>query len=128
MKKIIYIIAFFFVSHPLSAQDLISAQTDSLIKLGIRLSIEQSYDEAYAIYSGITKEQPKSPVGYFFQAAVLHSQMMDYENYDHENEFYALINKTIELSNLRLKKNYRDSWSYFFLGSGYGYLAFYQAK
>lgn len=110
------------------SQDLISAQADSLIKEGITLSIQQSYSKAISILRDMQEKMPDNPIGYFFHAAVLQTQMMDYEVYDKEAEFLSLVKKTIRLSRVRLKGDQTDPWVYFFLGGGYGYLAFYQGK
>lgn len=129
MKRLpIAILFFFWIKSPLTAQVFISNETDSLIQLGIRYSIEQSFKKAIVIFSKIEQDMPESPVGYFFHAAALHSKMLDSEIYEEEKEFISLVKKTIKLSNLHLEKQPRDPWAYFFLGGGLGYLAFYQAK
>jgi len=107
---------------------LISTRTDSLIREGIRLSIEQSYPKAISIFAEMQEEMPANPVGYFFHAAVLQTQMMDFETYDKEPEFLDLVKKTIQLSKNYLGDSQKMPWAYFFLGGGYGYLAFYQGK
>ncbi|MCG8605701.1 hypothetical protein MJD09_11980, partial [bacterium] len=116
--------------HSVSAipQELINARTDSLLQLGIRWSIEQSFDRAVDLFVGIQKELPNNPVGYFFHAATLQLRMMDYEIYNEEAEFLSLIDSAIELSRARIQTYGDDAWAYFFLGSAYGYLAFYRAK
>lgn len=117
-----------FLSVPALSQRLISSKTDSLIKQGIHFTIVHSYQKAYNIFTSLQYEMPKNPVGYFFHAAALQSEMMDFERYDDEPEFLFLIKKTIELSNTYLKRNSKAPWGYFFLGGGYAYLAFYQGK
>jgi len=93
------LIAFTLLVLPsLCFSQLISTRTDSLIRDGIRLSIKQSYPKAISIFAKMQEEMPVNPVGYFFQAAVLQTQMMDYEIYDKEAEFLALVKKTIQLS------------------------------
>lgn len=129
MKKVIFsFLLVLCLMIPAIAQTLIPAQTDSLIQIGIRLTIEHSYDKAEAIFSKIEKEMPQSPAGYFFHAASLQSKMMDYEIYDEESEFLSLIDKSVKLSQEHLKRQPKDAWAYFFIGAGYAYLAFYQAK
>lgn len=110
------------------AQATISSRTDSLIKKGIRLSIAQSYAEAIAIFKAIKTERPDSPIGYFFHAAVLQTQMMDVECYDQEKEFLSLIDSTMDFSKQQIRKSKKNGWAYFFLGGAYGYLSFYRAK
>jgi tetratricopeptide (TPR) repeat protein len=123
-------ITFLFSLYSVSAtaQELISARTDSLIQLGIRWSIEQSFDKAVDLFVGLQNEMPQSPVGYFFHAAALQLRMMDSETYDKEADFLSLIDNTIKLSKTRLQGQRNDAWAYFFMGSAYGYLAFYRAK
>jgi len=72
---------------------LISTRSDSLIREGIRLSIEQSYPKAISIFTRMQEEMPANPAGYFFHAAVLQTQMMDFETYDKETEFLDLVKK-----------------------------------
>lgn len=116
------------LTNPAGAAETISAKTDTLIKQGIILSIEQSYADAEAIFVAMKRHAPESPAGYFFHAAVLQTRMMDVERYDQEKRFLALVDKTIRLARKQIKKDKRDAWAHFFLGGGYGYLAFYQAK
>lgn len=128
-KKFLFsFVMLFLLKVPIIAQELIPARTDSLIQIGIRHTIEQCYDKAEAIFVKIEEEMPESPVGYFFHAASLQSKMMDYEIYDGENEFLLLVDKSIRFSKKHLKKRPKDAWGYFFMGGGFGYLAFYQAK
>jgi hypothetical protein len=54
--------------------------------------------------------------------------MMDYESYQQEDLFKALLDTTISLSKDKLKKDKTDAWAYFYLGSAYGYLALNKAK
>ncbi|NIR51814.1 hypothetical protein GWO43_24875 [candidate division KSB1 bacterium] len=128
MVRILFFAFLLFMTVSSFAQELITSRTDSLIKLGIRLSIQQAYGEAIDVFGTIERQSPESPVGYFFHAAALQSEMMDYEVYDKEPEFLSLIKSTIELSEQYLKRNPGDAWGYFFLGAGHAYLAFYQAK
>lgn len=118
----------FFSTKPLFASETTAVETDSLIKLGIRLSIEQSYTDAEAIFVAMKHRTPTDPAGYFFQAAVLQTRMMDAERYDQEKRFLGLVDSTIYFARKQLSKDKHDAWAYFFLGGGYGYLAFYQAK
>lgn len=129
MKKLVFLI---FLPHcsvlPMMASELVTTTTDSIIKTGIKLCVEQRYDDAVDIFKSLERTDSKNPAGFFFHAAALQSQMMDYEIYDREREFLSLIKTTIELSNSQIRKDNKSAWSYFFLGGGYGYLAFYQTK
>ncbi len=110
------------------SQSLLSQNTDSLLAAGIRLSIEQSYDEALLLANRLEQEQVDNPVGYFLRAAILQTRMMDYESYTQEKEFLELLRKTIGLAKRKLRQDSDDAWTHFFLGASYGYLSFYRAK
>jgi tetratricopeptide (TPR) repeat protein len=66
-------------------------------------------------------------VGYFYQAALFQSKMMDYETDRWEKEFYDFAGRAIELGERQIEFS-RDPWIFFYLGSAYGYKGLYQAK
>ena len=114
-------------NHPVYAQE-VNAHLDSLIRTGIHSSILQDYAAATRIFVNLKKEMPRHPAGYFFQAAVLQTQMMDYENYADEDHFVALIDSAITLARQQIKSDMGNAWTYFYMGAGHGYLSFYLAK
>lgn len=122
------IVFFVLLSGASHGKTMVSNEIDSLILRGIRLSIEQSYSEANDIFIDLQQRFPDHPVGYFFQAAVEQTRMMDYERYDREQLFLSLVNKTIELAKQKIATNDKNAWNYFYLGSSYGYLSFYRSK
>ena len=116
-----------FTSGMLS-DPFVDTRTDSLIRIGIELSIRQRYEQAIEIFRKLEASDATNPVGFFFHAAVLQARMMDYEDYRDEATFRALIDTTIDLAKQRLRNHKNDPLAYFCLGGGYAYLAFYQAK
>jgi len=128
LKLILFSIVFACVVQQGFAQSYITPKTDSLIQKGIRLSIEQKYGEAVSLFKTIEKTEPNHPAGYFFHAATLQTQMMDYERYDLESQFFSLLEKTIQLAKQDIRRNSQNAWAHFFLGGAYGYQAFYRAK
>jgi len=101
---------------------------DLLIRQGVHHTVKHEYDGALACYRRITEIDPQGPTGYFYQAAVLQSRMMDLEIQDDEKEFYRLVDRTIRLARARLDRNSGDAEAYFYLGGAYGYKAFYQLR
>lgn len=99
-----------------------------VIQQGIRQSIEQNYSQAIKTFNRIKTEFPKEPAGYFFKAAAVQTQMMDFERYEQEYLFKALLDTTIILAKTKLKKDKTDAWAHFYLGSAYGYFALNKAK
>jgi tetratricopeptide (TPR) repeat protein len=105
-----------------------SPRLDSLIALVVDETITQRYDSALAHVEQIESIFPENPVGPFFHAAVLHSIMLDYEDYSKEKEFKRAVERTIALSKKLLRRDPRNAWGHFFLGGGLGYMAFYYGK
>jgi len=111
-----------------TAQSTSSIEIDSAITIGTHLTIEQRYSQATDVFLNLQKQYPDSPAGYFFQAALLHTEMMDFEKYDRIEKFNMLIEKTIERAKKQLKSNPRNAWAHFYLGGALGYRAFYHGK
>lgn len=101
---------------------------DSLVTIAVDEAIVQKYDSAMAHVAEMERLYPKSPVGPFFHSAVLHSIMLDYEDYDRVKEFKQAVDRTIALAGSALRQNPHNAWAHFFLGGGYAYLAFYYGK
>lgn len=127
MRSFLFIIIQLVVSSAI-AQAGTSAALDSAIKRGTKLTIDQKYPDAVALFSKLQRRYPENPAGYFFHAAVLQTQMMDFEKYDRIEEFERLIEKTITFARKQIKLNPDDARSYFYLGGAYGYRAFYHGK
>jgi len=73
----------------------------------------------------LIKAYPDNPAGYFFNAALLQLRMMDACHYDHEEEYFDLLDETITKAEsiLALKD---DTWARFYLGSSYTYWAVFE--
>ena len=125
--KLIYLLLLLSTSK-LCAANIYTSDTDSLIKTGIELSLSQAYDASLAIFESLEQQMPEEPAGYFYQAAVIQTRMMDYERYDDFDRFREKLVQTITVSRNKLKQNKNDAWAHFYTGASYGYLAFSLAK
>jgi len=110
------------------AQSPFSFEVDSLILRGMDQTLLCEFDEAMATFQRVIDRCPDHLVGYFYQAAVLQSRMMDYETDLWEGDFYRLIDKAIDTGKKQLKRGDDNAWTYFYLGSAYSYKGLYQAK
>jgi tetratricopeptide (TPR) repeat protein len=117
----------FVLMDPIRAQSPFSADIDSLIGIGMDYTFQSRYDSAQAVFQAVIERHPDHPVGYFYQAAVLQSKMMDYETDRWEKEFYEAVNRAITVGKERIQAT-DDPWVFFYLGSSYGYKGLYQAK
>lgn len=99
-----------------------------LILEGIEKTILCDFDDAKKIYDGLIEDYPDEPVGYFYMAAVIQSQMLDEENFNYKQEFEEFIKKCIKKSkNLQVERT-DDPWLFFYEGSAYLYQSFLKSK
>lgn len=127
-RSIVFSFFFFLLSSKAFGQSPFSADVDSLIHRGIDQTYNSEFDSALATFQKIVDAHPDHIAGYFYQAAVLQSQMMDYETDLWEEEFYAWINKAIEIGSAQIEGGDANAWTRFYMGSCHSYKGLYQAK
>ncbi len=122
MTKTILIV-FLSLQSFLFAGNYLAQRQITTIQNIISDTIFQRYEKAISRCDSLKKENPQSPVGYFFHAATLQSRMMDYEDYTDIEVFFSLTQKAIALSRADIKTYPENSWPLFFLGGAIGYEA-----
>jgi len=105
-----------------------TAGVDALIVRGIELTVAHRYQEAWACFDSLGRALPAHPAGPFFRAAVLHSQMLDYESDEGNAEFSRLLQESIALASHNLRARPCDAWNFFYRGAALGYRAFHAAR
>jgi len=105
-----------------------SPQADSLIRSGMNQLLKENYPAARGEFQKVVDLDPSQPCGYFFQAASLQMEMLDYETDDREKEFYSAVDNAIKRSRKVLAENPSDAWANFYLGASYFYKAAYEGK
>ncbi|MDZ7337262.1 MAG: hypothetical protein ONB30_01840 [candidate division KSB1 bacterium] len=105
-----------------------TSHTNALVRRGIAFTVIHHYQQAQACFDSLATAFPTDPAGPFFQAALLHSRMVDYETDEGLGAFAALTDKAIRLASQRIASNPMDAWSHFFRGAAYGYRAFHAAR
>ena len=110
-------------------QENVVTSVDSIIQVGIELSIQHKYEQAEEIFKNIIKQYPEHPIGYFFMAATIQSKLMDYETDKGDKDFYRYI----KLTNYYVKKkiatsSQKDPWLLFCKGSALCYQAFFESR
>jgi len=107
------------------AQSSTFQSIDSLIQAGIESSIIHDYESAANIFKNIIEQDAESPQGYFFMAAMLQSQMIDFETDQWEKEFYSFIDLTINKADAAIQnKSSERPAAQFYKGSAFLYLGF----
>lgn len=129
---LIWVVAFFLVHPRLSfPQEYLDYQDSSIIQLlreGIQASFRENYQLAEEKFDSLVMMAPDDPAGYFFKAALLHAQMIDYESRFREEEFYENVKTAKKLARERIKKDKNNAWVYVILGNSYGAKAVYDAR
>lgn len=101
---------------------------EPLVLRGIQLTVAHRYQEARACFDSLSTALPTHPAGPFLLAAMLHSQMLDYESDRGETEFYRLIQEGVARATRQLRADPNNSWALFYRGAAYGYRAFHAAR
>jgi tetratricopeptide (TPR) repeat protein len=128
MKHIMILFCICLWISPARPQNPLSAEMDSLILRGIDHTFCCQFDSARNAYQQIIDRYPGHPAGYFYQAANLQSEMMDYETDLWEIPFYEYIEEVIRLTSLNIDRGDENPWTYFYLGCAYSYKGLFQAK
>ena len=100
---------------------------DHVLK-GIELTILTDFENAKKIYNEFINDYPKEPIGYFYMAAVLQSEMLDREDFSHSDEFENFIEKCLRKSKSLQKQRNQDPWLLFYEGNAYLYQSFLKSK
>lgn len=123
--------AFVFLNPPLclSAKylDYESPRIQAVVLEGIHASFRENYALAESSFQTLIRMAPQDPAGYFFLAALYHTQMIDYESNLREKELYKNVKIAKKLARQRIKENKKDAWAHVILGNSYGVKAVYNA-
>jgi hypothetical protein len=103
------------------------------IRHGIDFTINNKFAEATTLFTNQIQVRSNDHRAYFYLAATLNSKMTHFENDEDEVLFFKMLKKTIEIAKTKLngEKNISDSTRaqlLFYMGSAYGYKAFYEGK
>ncbi|MFH1761640.1 MAG: hypothetical protein ABIA63_11130, partial [bacterium] len=99
----------------------------SIIEKTQNLTIRQEYDSAIIIINSVSKEYPRSPVGYYIKMITLEARMIDYENTDDEKEFLKTFNEGNSLMDSILQES-GEPWYLYFKGAMLVSLAIHQLR
>jgi tetratricopeptide (TPR) repeat protein len=105
--------------------DLNPPDLQEMIQKGLEYAYIDQYDSTEVFFHKALDAYPDNPAGYFFNAALLQLRMMDACHYDHEEEYFFLLNTAIAKAEsiLAIKE---DAWAQFYLGSSYTYWAVFE--
>ena len=109
------------------------ANDNEWIRRGIDYTINNNFIAANRLFENQIQARPNDYRTYFYLAATLNSKMTHFENNDDEVIFYQMLKKTIDIVKTKLDRdeNISDSTEsqlLFYMGSAYGYKAFYEGQ
>lgn len=84
----------------------------------VELVFEERFTEAHQLATGLIRQFPENPAGYFFRAAIFHYQMLHLRNNIHERAFYDACNQGIQVGERNRSQNCQ--WNNFFLAATIG--------
>lgn len=87
-----------------------------------------SFSRAEQLVASYNDTIPGQPIYHLLYASILHSRMMDSEDYSHETDFMNNVDKAIEGFEKWIELNPRDAWGYFLQGTAYGYKTIWQGQ
>ena len=107
---------------------LTQAQTSRLDTTSHRLLLQgihqvhiEEYDHALATFDTLMKHRPDHPVGYFGASAVYKTIMQNYRIKIYESRLDSLLDLTVTVGEMTVRKNRKDVLAYFYMGGAYGY-------
>jgi predicted Zn-dependent protease len=125
-KNFFLLVTLIFFSRT-NAQVYPDKSVHNILKSGIRLIVDQKYDEAEKLFDQLDKTRKDIPLGKIYLAAVSIARSYDYElPFDHK-----LITKNLEgakrISERLINKDETNIWNHYFLALTEGYIAYYDA-
>jgi tetratricopeptide (TPR) repeat protein len=105
-----------------------SAEVDSLLRHGIDLTLRHEYDAARNVFRSMNQKYADDPTGLVFEAGVLQTMSMDYEEFLPGNEFDSLISLAKEKAESAIEHYRNSGWPHLLLGTALGSEAFTRAQ
>lgn len=116
------------ISTPGPGPGYLGPRADSLLRAGIQATLLQNYDSAQASFRLLTRENPGDPLGPVFEAGVIQTLAMDYEEFIPGPDHDSLIGRARDLAEILIEENPESAWHHFLLGTALGSDAFARAK
>lgn len=115
------ILAEISLSGNVGGQRLLSPVLDSLLKVGIDLTLRQEYESAMEVFRNAARRHPDHPAGPLYQMAVLQAIAMDYEEVIEDGVFDSLLSAATLKSQAMIERDPDSPLGYYFLGTALGH-------
>jgi tetratricopeptide (TPR) repeat protein len=95
---------------------------DSLVQRGIFDIYDIKFEKADTEFAEVVRLKPDHPAGYFFQAMTEWWRILtNFDDESHDDQYYEMLQKVIDLCDKRLEKNGNDVTALFFKGGAVGF-------
>lgn len=98
------------------------------VRQGIDYYFQEDFPRAEATFLELIQADTLDPAGYYFLAMTFQAEMLDLESDFKAEQFYAALEKSIQLSEKRLEIDQNDKMACLCLGNCFGSWAFQQAR
>lgn len=105
----------------LSASLKPSDQQITVFSRAIDMVFADSFSRAYELIEEMPDTIPGRPIYHLLYGSVLHTEMLDSEDFAREKKFFTHIDSCVNYLKKWTDDNPEDPWGFLFLGSAYGY-------
>lgn len=125
---VLLLLAEMSVSGSAKGQQLLSPSLDSLLRVGIDLTLRQEYESAREVFRNAARRYPDHPAGPIYQMAVLQARAMDYEEVVEDGVFDSLLSAATMKSQAIIERDPDSPLGYYFLGTALGHDSYARAQ
>ncbi len=118
---------FFSANLQLFSQIYPDQSVDTILKSGIKLIVDQKYDEAKSLFQKLDNSRKDLPLGKIYLAANLIAKSYDYQQPFEDDSIKKYLDDAVSLSKSLLKKDEDNLWLNYFYALSTGYSAYYDA-
>ncbi len=97
---------------------------DQLVVRGIEYSLRQEYDEARLTFEETARVAPFHPAGYLYQAGLLQTRAVDFQEGLPRDQFDSLLSRAAELADRWIMEPDRRALGYYYRGTVAGYRSY----
>ena len=115
--KYLFIFLFLHVGTSCARATLVPEEVYQRISDSI---LSGKYSEAEDEANRFIREYPDEPAGPLFKASVLQYRYIDYEDVSRDEEFYSLLDETVNLAREKIKLDSGDLWAHYYLYAAQG--------
>jgi hypothetical protein len=126
-KRILFFLLVFFNFTLTLAQVYPDSSVHSILKSGIRLIVDQKYDDAINVFDQLDKSRKDLPLGKIYLAATEIAKSFDYQGPYNDELITSYLDGAKKTSEELLKSDEKNIWYNYFFALTQGYLAYYNA-